>query len=69
FQLRSAIMNVGGGRRITGFVGQATYRITGSPVLSFVYAVNLLADAAFFMGLGKKTSFGCGTVRRIIERG
>lgn len=65
FQFRSAIVDVGSGRRITGFIGQATYRITGSPILSFVYAINLLAEAAFFMGLGKKTSYGCGTVRRL----
>lgn len=65
FQFRSAIVDLGGGRRITGFVGRATYRVTSSPMPNFVCIINLLAEAAFFMGLGKKTSYGCGTVRRV----
>jgi CRISPR-associated endoribonuclease Cas6 len=65
FEFCSGILDEGGGRKVTGFVGRATYRIIGNPGPAFVYFINLLADAAFFMGLGKKTSYGCGTVRRI----
>lgn len=65
FEFRSAVADVGDGRKLTGFVGRATYRITGRPIAPFVYLINLLADAAFYMGLGKKTSRGCGAIRRL----
>lgn len=68
FDFRSGVLDEGGGRKITGFVGRATYRIIGNPGPAFVYVINLLADAAFFMGLGKKTSRGCGLVRRMMDR-
>jgi CRISPR-associated endoribonuclease Cas6 len=69
FQFRSGVLDEGSGRKVTGFVGRATYRIIGNPGPAFVYFINLLADAAFFMGLGKKTSRGCGMTRRITNRG
>jgi len=64
FEFRSAIADLGGQLKLTGFVGHATYRIRRKPDSAFVRFVNLLADAAFFTGLGKKTSRGCGSVRR-----
>jgi CRISPR-associated endoribonuclease Cas6 len=65
FQFRSGVLDEGGGRKVTGFVGRASYRIVGDHSPAFVYFINLLAAAAFFMGLGKKTSRGAGMVRRI----
>ena len=64
FEIRSAIADLGVQLKLTGFVGHATYRIRRKPSSAFVRFVNLLADAAFFTGLGKKTSRGCGAVRR-----
>lgn len=53
---------------LTGFVGQATFRIIGDISPHIVKAVNLLADFALFSGLGKKTTRGMGMIRRIIDR-
>lgn len=64
FAFRSAIADLGDKLKLTGFVGHSTYRIRGKPDSTFIRLINLLADAAFFTGLGKKTSRGCGTVRR-----
>jgi CRISPR-associated endoribonuclease Cas6 len=64
FEFRSAIADLGDQLKLTGFVGQATYRIRRKPDSAFVRSINLLADVAFFTGLGKKTSRGCGAVRR-----
>lgn len=64
FEFRSAIADLGDQLKLTGFVGHATYRIRRKPDSAFIRLVNLLADAAFFTGLGKKTSRGCGAVRR-----
>lgn len=54
----------GGSLRQTGCVGTVSYRVTGRPDEAFVHLLNLLADAAIFSGVGKKTSRGGGMVRR-----
>jgi CRISPR-associated endoribonuclease Cas6 len=64
FELRSALADLGDQLKLTGFVGYAAYRIRRKPDLAFVQSINLLANAAFFTGLGKKTSRGCGAVRK-----
>jgi CRISPR-associated endoribonuclease Cas6 len=64
FEFCSAIADLGDQLKLTGFVGYATYRIRRKTDPAFVRLINLLADAAFFTGLGKKTSRGCGTARR-----
>lgn len=69
FEFRSAIAELGDQLKLTGFVGQAAYRIRRKADAEFVRFINLLADAAFFTGLGKKTSRGCGAVRRQPAKG
>lgn len=46
-----------------GFVGTCSYRLIGSPEEQRQLA--LLADAAFYLGLGKKTARGMGMCRRM----
>lgn len=46
-----------------GFVGRCTYELPNNP--AYQRTLTLLADAAFYMGLGAKTSQGMGMCRRI----
>jgi CRISPR-associated endoribonuclease Cas6 len=65
FDFHSAVVKRESDFFLTGFVGRASYRIISRPGAAFVHAINLLADLAFFSGLGAKTSRGCGMVRRL----
>ena|GEM_PF-814988 len=65
FEFRSARVKREGDFYLTGFVGCVNYRIISRPGAAFVHDINLLADLAFFSGLGAKTSRGCGMARRL----
>lgn len=65
FEFCSAVIRREGDFYLTGFVGRANYRIISRPDAAFVHDINLLANLAFFSGLGAKTSRGCGMVRRL----
>ncbi len=52
---------------LTGFVGQVTFRIIGPVSPEFIKITNLLADFALFSGIGKKTTRGMGTARRVSD--
>jgi CRISPR/Cas system endoribonuclease Cas6 (RAMP superfamily) len=69
FEFRSAVVRREGDFYLTGFVGRANYRIISRPGGAFVHNINLLANLAFFSGLGAKTSRGCGMVRRLNPNG
>lgn len=64
FNLRSASITLGRDRAQnleliqTGAVGEVAYRVVGKVPDVFVYLINLLADAAIFTGVGKKTTPG-----------
>lgn len=62
FRGETVTLDIGDRLKKTGFVGQITYRIH-KPELAFY--CHLLAEAAFFSGLGAKTSRGLGCVRKI----
>lgn len=68
YELRSAIVNLGENIKQTGSIGRATYRIINKPDPSFIHFINMFSDAAFFTGVGKRTSRGCGMIRRIYAR-
>lgn len=55
------------GAPFLGFTGQVGFEIIGeSPVLEDVARmVNILADAAFYFGVGRKTTMGMGQCRRL----
>ena len=46
-----------------GFTGDVTYEILGDELLDHVVAV--LGDAAFYFGVGRKTTQGMGMARRL----
>lgn len=48
-----------------GMVGCVEYRLTCPEDSAWARAINLLADLAFYTGLGRKTAQGMGMVRRI----
>jgi CRISPR-associated endoribonuclease Cas6 len=49
-----------------GFVGQCTYELP--PDLAQQRVLTLLADAAFYLGVGAKTTRGMGLCRRVVAR-
>jgi CRISPR-associated endoribonuclease Cas6 len=49
-----------------GFVGQCTYELPPDPAQQRV--LTLLADAAFYLGVGAKTTRGMGLCRRVVAR-
>lgn len=69
FDFRSAVVKREGDFYLTGFVGRVNYRIISRPGAAFVHDINLLADLAFYSGVGAKTSRGCGMVRRLNRHG
>jgi CRISPR-associated endoribonuclease Cas6 len=54
---------------VPGFVGSATFRLTGRHPESVLKGLNVLADYAFFCGTGIGTEHGMGLTRRIPESG
>lgn len=51
-----------------GSVGRVEYQCLGSADTPLSRAMNLLADLAFYTGVGRKTAQGMGMVRRIYTR-
>ncbi|MCU0493891.1 MAG: CRISPR system precrRNA processing endoribonuclease RAMP protein Cas6 [Chloroflexaceae bacterium] len=62
FEARSTTINLGKGPQ-KGFVGTCSYELPSDPVLA--HLISLLADAAFYLGLGMKTGRGMGLCRRV----
>ena len=48
-----------------GFEGEVSYEVIGEPRL--VQAMNVLADAAIYFGVGSDTTMGMGQCRRIVD--
>lgn len=48
-----------------GFEGNVQYKIMDKQHLDFIRHLNLLADLAFFTGVGSKTTHGMGQVRKL----
>lgn len=62
YDLRAWTVTVAGGKQV-GFVGRVGYRVLKYDPY-WTRALNLLADFAWFCGVGIKTSLGMGQVRR-----
>lgn len=62
FQGETSTVNIGDNLKKTGFVGRVAFRIR-KPELALT--CHLLAETAFFTGLGAKTSRGLGCVRKM----
>lgn len=56
-----------GGRHVNGFTGPVTYRLTD--LSEWAGFVRLLADLAFWTGVGYQTTTGMGQVRRVAQNG
>ena len=56
------VMRISGQKQI-GFTGDVTFEVVGDPMLERVATV--LADAAFYFGVGRKTTQGMGMTRRL----
>ena len=65
YQLESCTISLGKGPQ-KGFVGTCAYEPPADPAQSRLLA--LLADAAFYLGVGMKTARGMGLCRRITGR-
>jgi CRISPR-associated endoribonuclease Cas6 len=55
--------------KFIGCVGHINYKILGDVELSVIKHLNVLADYAFYCGLGRKTTMGLGMVKRQPLRG
>jgi CRISPR-associated endoribonuclease Cas6 len=62
YQLESAEIDLGKGLQ-KGFVGTCTYELPPEPALANM--LTLLANAAFYLGVGMKTARGMGLCRRL----
>lgn len=62
YQLRSTQIDLGKGPQ-KGFVGRCTYELPSAGQAA--RALTLLADAAFYLGVGGKTARGMGLCRRV----
>ncbi|MBT9142126.1 MAG: CRISPR-associated endoribonuclease Cas6 [Syntrophomonadaceae bacterium] len=63
FRLRSDLVSIAGGKQV-GFMGSCTYIATQNDPFPLA-SLNLLADFAFFSGVGAKTTMGMGQTRRV----
>lgn len=64
-RLKTQMLNFGGRDRQVGFIGECEFGIRREAGDKFRREINLLADFAFYAGVGKKTAWGMGRVRRI----
>lgn len=63
FRLHSELISITGGKQV-GFMGHCTYTVTEENPFALA-CLHLLADFAFYSGVGAKTTMGMGQVRRI----
>jgi CRISPR-associated endoribonuclease Cas6 len=66
YDLRTQMLNFGQYRQI-GFVGNCQFLLHRRTDEILAKVVNLLADFAFYAGVGRKTTMGMGQVRRLKE--
>jgi CRISPR-associated endoribonuclease Cas6 len=66
FRGETVVADIGDGLRKTGFVGRMEYRIFDETLRA---ACHLLAESAFFSGVGAKTGRGLGCVRKVAAYG
>jgi CRISPR-associated endoribonuclease Cas6 len=66
FRLRKCL-SAGGRDVMHGFIGSATFRLSGRHPESILKGLNALADYAFFCGTGIGTDRGMGLTRRILH--
>lgn len=50
----------------TGFVGSASFRVSGGIQRAILHELNALADFSFYASIGQKTQVGMGQVRRVL---
>jgi CRISPR-associated endoribonuclease Cas6 len=65
YELRTAMLRFGKGPQL-GFTGYCAYQVHGPETERVLLA--MLAEAAFFLGVGYKTTQGMGLVRRVRPR-
>jgi len=61
--IRTETVRLRGGRQVNGFTGRVTYRLADRS--EWAGYVHLLADLAFWVGIGYQTTAGMGQVRRV----
>lgn len=66
FNVKTILCRYWGNPQIGG-VGRVTYELRDTANLEMVNFLNLLADFAFYSGVGAKTAFGMGQVRRLVD--
>lgn len=67
FSLHSEIVNLGRNKQVTGGRGSIEYECMDGD-RDWIAALQMLADFAFFSGVGVKTTMGMGMCRRATER-
>lgn len=69
--LSTVLLDYGGGQKYVGFTGTCTFGLNppkNDEALELARQVAVLADFAFFSGVGQKTTMGMGQTRRIRHR-
>jgi CRISPR-associated endoribonuclease Cas6 len=53
--------------KFIGCVGDINYKILGETDSSLIRSINILADYAFYSGIGRKTTMGLGIIKRQVK--
>ncbi|OIQ07774.1 hypothetical protein MOOR_26130 [Moorella thermoacetica] len=66
FNIKSALLDYGRNRKYVGFKGRCSFIVSGGDEhQELAKQVNMLADYAFYAGVGQKTTMGMGQARRL----
>jgi len=66
FNIKSALLDYGRNRKYVGFKGRCSFIVSGSDEhKELAKQVSMLADYAFYAGIGQKTTMGMGQARRL----
>ncbi len=67
FDLKTDIV-IDNRNKFIGCVGDITYKILGDVDSSLIKQINILADYAFYCGIGRKTTMGFGIINRYSQK-
>lgn len=67
--MKTQMINFGGGHREIGFIGRCGFRVDKRTEPVLVLILQLLADFAFYCGTGAKTTWGMGQTKRYTYKG